>query len=137
MQDNRSAYPPQRVLVAEDNADVREVLATMLEHGGYVVETVGTGDAALQRLAESGGFSLLVADIGMPGTLDGWALADRAKAIRPELRVIYLTGYDLDPSKESPSHGPLLRKPCRPRELLDCVRRVLGTQHGDCSPLRP
>ena len=132
MQDN-PAHPQRRVLVAEDNIDVREVLATMLEHGGYAVETVATGDAALKRLIESDGFSLLLADIGMPGTLDGWDLADQAKEIRPELRVIYLTGYDIAPPEDRPGHGPLLRKPCRPSELLGCVRRVLG----DCTPQRP
>lgn len=119
------AIDPRRILVAEDDADVRDVLTTVLEQAGYAVEAFPTGDDALLRLVEQDGFSLLLTDIRMPGTLDGWTLAQRAKACRPDLRIIYMTGFSLTPP-DKPGLGPLLPKPWKPGQLIECVRRVLG-----------
>lgn len=116
-----------RILVAEDDPDVRETVVSVLEHAGYDVIAEPTGDAALLRLIEPDGFSLLLTDIRMPGSLNGWALAERAKAIHPQLHVIYMTGYSTTAPRK-PGLGPMLPKPWRPEQLLDCVRRLVGTR---------
>jgi CheY-like chemotaxis protein len=118
------AIEPRCILVAEDDADVRDVLTTVLEHAGYTVEAFATGDDALLRLVEQDNFSLLLTDIRMPGSLDGWTLAQRAKACRPDLRIVYMTGYSLTPP-DKPGLGPLLPKPWKPSQLVECVRRAL------------
>lgn len=124
----------QRILVAEDDPDVREVTVSILEEGGYAVVAAVTAEAALLYLVDHDDISLLLTDIRMPGPIDGWALAQRATACRPGLRVIYMTGFGTVPVRAG--YGPLLPKPWTARQLLECVRRVLSGPAGVDRKLR-
>ena len=65
--------------------------------------------------------AILFTDITMPAGIDGWELGPRARAARPDLRLIYTSGnsYKPVPEGESTGYGPLLPKPWRPEQLRE------------------
>ncbi|MBY5973807.1 response regulator [Ferrimonas balearica] len=112
----------RRVLLAEDESGLRLMLSETLRSAGYEVLEAENGAVALTRLQEAGAESLdlLLTDVMMP-ELGGFGLAQAAREMRPDLPVVYLTGYVGDESDETmrPSvPGPVLRKPCPPDRLL-------------------
>ncbi len=123
---SNSVAPSARILVAEDEEQLRELTAEILSGEGYEVVTADNGDDAMSLLAADRSIALLLTDIKMPGALDGWALARAARSLRPDLRVIYMTAYaTLPPEGTGASYGPVLRKPWRPTQLLSCIRQTL------------
>jgi CheY-like chemotaxis protein len=118
---------PQRVLVVEDNEDAAESMAMMLELGGHEVAVAHTGVAGVEQAR---GFqpTLVLCDIGLPGGMDGYAVA-RAMRADPALRgtrLIALTGYGQEDDKlraREAGFDEHLTKPVAP-ETLD---RVLAT----------
>jgi CheY-like chemotaxis protein len=115
------------ILVVDDDADVRSLAAAVVKELGYGVRTAADGGEALRVLREDRSVDLLFTDVVMPGDLSGFALARRAKALRPELRVIYATGYFDGVPEAASIHGPILSKPYRPAEL----GRQLGAAFAD------
>lgn len=114
------------ILVVEDEDDVREVVATSLRHRGFSVLSVPNAEVALQILMEQVKFDLLFTDIVMPGIIDGFELADRAKRLQPDLKILYATGFAHVPRRPADTlHGKLIQKPYRPDELACEVRRAL------------
>jgi CheY-like chemotaxis protein len=105
-----------RILLAEDEALLRELTSEDLRDAGHSVACAEDGDMALKVL-EQESFDLLLTDIRMPGTLDGWELARTARARWPGIKVVYLSGYS--PEVQQPvAGGRFLKKPCRLDELL-------------------
>lgn len=86
------ASAEETVLVVEDRAQVRRTTADALQELGYRVIEAADGDKALLQLATQPQINLLFTDIVMPG-ITGRQLADRATAERPDLKVLYTTGY--------------------------------------------
>ena len=80
-----------RILLAEDDTSMREYLQRALQRVGYDVEAVGCGTEAMPLL-EAERFDLLLTDIVMP-EMDGIELAQKASAIDPEIRVMFITGF--------------------------------------------
>jgi CheY-like chemotaxis protein len=115
------------ILVVDDDADVVDLAVILLSSLGYHVIPARHGEDALAILRESPGIALLMTDIVMPGAMNGLDLADRAKQIRPDLKVIYTSGYakKLAGDQGTPDHGPLLPKPWRIEQLTDLLRQVL------------
>jgi CheY-like chemotaxis protein len=107
------------VLVVDDDDDVRDLAVAVLEASGYRVLAAADGEAALRTLAADQAVDVLFTDVVMPG-LDGFALARLALVLRPELRVVYASGYfvGLVPA------APLLAKPYRPAQLAAEIGRV-------------
>lgn len=115
------------VLIVDDDDKVLDVAAIVLASLGFQVIPAANGDAALEIIKYYRGIDLLMTDIVMPGSLDGWELARRAKQLRPELGVVYTTGFadrQLE-DKSSPGYGPLLPKPWRADQLAAVVKRML------------
>ncbi len=81
-----------RILIAEDEQPVRELLARALKQDGHEISTAPDGAAALDTLAEEGPFDLLLTDIRMP-IMDGVALALSASRDHPNLVIVLMTGY--------------------------------------------
>jgi DNA-binding NtrC family response regulator len=85
-----------QVLIAEDEAMLRVIAVEMLEDAGFTVFQAGDGAEALDMLKANPGIQVLVSDIKMP-RMDGYALAQAGIEMRPELKVLLMTGYAQDP----------------------------------------
>lgn len=124
------AEPEQRrcrILVVEDNDDVRELAESMLEMAGYDVLSAPSGERALGLLESGERADLLFTDVIMPGGMNGLELIERVHARRPGLPVLVTTGYmDELPGRGRPS-GTLdvLSKPYQHQDLLDRVGAAL------------
>ena len=116
-----------RVLVADDEESIRELLARTLALAEYDVETVGDARAALDRLRMAD-YDLLIADLRMPG-MDGLLLVREARRMHPTLSVIIITGYSSEARAiEAVNLGVVgyLVKPFRVPQVLSAVARALG-----------
>jgi CheY-like chemotaxis protein len=111
-----------RILLAEDEPLLRELTSDDLRDAGYTVACAANGDKALQVL-EQEFFEVLVTDIRMPGSLDGWELARTARDRWPEIKVVYLSGYSPEVQQPVPG-GRFLKKPCRLEDLLRVLEEL-------------
>ncbi len=84
------------ILVAEDEAMLRTIAVEMLEEAGFRVFEAADGVEALELLKAHPQIGLLVSDVKMP-RMDGYALAAAGYALRPELKVLLMTGYAQEP----------------------------------------
>ena len=82
----------ETVLVVEDEPGVRALVAEVLSDLGYRIMEAADGPAGLKVLRETGGIDLLITDVGLPG-LNGRQLADAARQLSPDLKVLFMTGY--------------------------------------------
>ena len=117
-----------RVLVVEDEAHVRQLLVRSLTNAGYAVTGAETAERAIEIAgAADAAFDLLVTDLMMPG-LDGAALATVLKSARPDLSVIFISGFAHQeiPVAGVNRPGHFLQKPFRPSELLKVVADTIG-----------
>lgn len=83
----------ERILLVEDDEDVRRYVAEALRDLGYRVETAPQASTALTLLETDTPFDLLFTDVVLPGGMNGRQLAERARELRPDLRVLFATGY--------------------------------------------
>jgi two-component system cell cycle sensor histidine kinase/response regulator CckA len=117
------------VLVVEDEETVRRLACRVLRTKGYRVIEAEDPASALRLMREHDGpIDLLVTDIVMPG-MTGPALVERLIADRPELKVLYITGYAEEAIERQgtlPAGGALLEKPFTARQLADRVRAALS-----------
>jgi two-component system cell cycle response regulator CpdR len=113
------------ILLADDDPDLRDIIVTTLAEAGYAVLTASDGYDAVRVLADNW-VNLLITDVKMPG-IDGFELARQAKVMRPNIQVIYLSGFSADGAKSAgPTYGPVMQKPMRMGDLLDAVSRQLA-----------
>ncbi|MBR1125056.1 PAS domain S-box protein [Bradyrhizobium lablabi] len=110
------------VLLVEDNPDVASVSVTLLEQLGYSVRRVADAEAALREI-DHDGFDLVFSDIVMPGKMDGLALANWLKKIRPDLPVLLATGYS-DAAANVRGDFPILRKPYEIHQLSQAIAKL-------------
>ena len=83
----------ETVLVVDDEAAVRMLVAEVLDELGFRTMEAENGVAAMRVLHSAARVDLLVTDVGLPGGLNGRQLADAGRAVRPALRVLFVTGY--------------------------------------------
>lgn len=125
----------QSILVVEDDPQVRMLVTVVLEDLGYAVEVVGDADGALPVLASARRFDLLVTDVGLPG-MNGRQLAEIARQSRPELPVLFMTGYAEKAQERSAfleSGMSMIAKPFLLEAFSDAVRSALGDAVQDAS----
>ena len=122
-----SAYGKETILVVEDDADVRAFISETLADLNYAVLQAGDADAALKVLEREGQIDLLLTDVILPG-LNGRELAQQALKRRPDLKVLFMTGY----SRNAIVHQGrldegvmLLQKPLTQASLAAKVRDAL------------
>jgi signal transduction histidine kinase/ActR/RegA family two-component response regulator len=121
-----SAAIPQRatVLVVDDEADVRRVLAETLEELGHDVTAVADGETALSEL-QARSYDILLLDFAMPG-MNGAQVAEAARRLRPEQKLIFVTGYaDTGAIEAAAGNASILRKPFRASEVARAVQAAL------------
>ena len=121
-----------RILLAEDDTSMREYLARALTRVGYEVVAVGCGTEAIPLLTAEK-YDLLLTDIVMP-EMDGIELAQKASAIDPAIRVMFITGFAavaLQGGRTAPE-AKLLSKPFHLKDLVAEVDRLFQSedQHG-------
>ncbi len=129
MTSGSSAAVRGRVLVADDEPPVREFVTRALEHGGYEVVDAADGLEALERLADSGPFDLVISDIVMPG-LDGIELALKLAKDRPDVRMLLMTGYAAEKQRAhnlDAITNRVIAKPFTLKQLLDTVRDIMAS----------
>lgn len=110
------------LLLIDDEAMVREVLAEHLRDRGYRVLEADSGPAALRVIQTGARIDVLISDVGLPGGMDGRQVAEVALKRQPDLPVILITGYAFG----EPIRGmEVIRKPFLPEVLADAVRTKL------------
>jgi len=83
----------ETVLVVDDEPTVRMLVTEVLEDLGYIAIEAADGPAGLKVLRSDVQIDLLVTDVGLPGGMNGRQVADAGRAVRPELKVLFITGY--------------------------------------------
>ena len=83
----------QTVLVVDDEPTIRMLVTEILEDLGYTAIEAADGASGLKVLRSDARIDLLVTDVGLPGGLNGRQMADAARMVRPELKVLFITGY--------------------------------------------
>jgi CheY-like chemotaxis protein len=116
------------VLVVEDEEDVRDVAIGYVSALGYAVLSADNGDEALKILQSPTQIDLLLTDIVMPGKLDGISLGRHAMAMRPNLKVLHVTGYAHHlAGQHGVENGAVIGKPYRKDQLQIRLARLLGS----------
>ncbi|MDE1995397.1 MAG: PAS domain S-box protein [Rhizobiaceae bacterium] len=117
----------ERILVVEDDARVRRVVVSRLLDAGYRVVEAEDGASALQRLNDTPDIALLLTDIVMPGGMTGDELAHRVRSLRPEIKVLFTSGYaePVIAGRELAQFGSWLKKPYTARDLAVRLRELL------------
>jgi DNA-binding response OmpR family regulator len=119
----------RHILIAEDDAGIRDFLEDALTMQGYTVRAVSDGSLALEALAAEA-FDLLLSDVRMPN-LDGIELCRRAHALHAHMPVILMTGLSAEENeailKASGAHA-LLHKPIRIQRLQEILCSAGGSR---------
>ena len=128
-EDAMTAKRVRQMLVVDDEPDIRETLAEILEHDGFLVDIASSGLEALDRIATTH-YDGVLSDIRMPG-LNGMELYRRVRQLHPDLadRFIVVTGDDLSGSVRAfldETGLPVIEKPFGPTD----VRRVVKEKFG-------
>ncbi len=129
----------ETVLLAEDDAAVREALRRSLEARGFEVLAAGHGEEALALCrGHVGPIHLLLTDVVMP-RIGGRELATRLRAERPGIRVLYLSGYseELSTTGELGPGEAFLQKPCAGPRLLEAVEALLDAPGAEDAAQSP
>lgn len=129
-----AAAPPANrkpiVLVVEDNPSVRDVAAAMIEDMGYDVIIAANGSEGLQAIQDRPEIDLVLSDVIMAGGLNGPEMAQRALSVRPELKVLFMSGYApgslRQMQQELPNAIDLVNKPFTRNDLTEKVKRALA-----------
>ncbi|MGE0667380.1 MAG: ATP-binding protein [Sphingomonadales bacterium] len=118
----------ERIMLVEDDEAVRDLMVRRLRDMGYEVVPVGDARKALDILPTDPAVDLLLTDVVLPGGLYGDKLAEQARALRPNLKVLFMSGYpktSLDQLGKLGGDAQVLRKPFRNQELSARLRQLL------------
>ena len=119
----------ETVLIVDDEPTVRMLVSEILADLGYTAVEAEDGAAGLNILRSSARIDLVVTDVGLPGGMNGRQMADAGRLLRPELRVLFITGYaenavlsdgDLDPGMH------VMTKPFSMEALASRIRALIG-----------
>lgn len=114
-----------RILLAEDDDQMRAFLTHGLRRAGHTVDAVGDGETALERSRDAD-YDLLLADVVMPG-IDGIELAARVSARQPGIRVMFITGFAAVVLQDQRlAHQRVLAKPFHLRHLISEIAALLS-----------
>ncbi len=119
---------PVTILLVEDEHEVRTLVSDVLNSRGYrVITTSGPVEALRVSRDIPEAIDLLVTDVVMPD-MSGLALAERLLSDRPDMKVLYMTGYSNEVvlAHGTPTAGSLIEKPFTPRQIAARVLEILG-----------
>jgi PAS domain S-box-containing protein len=121
----------QTVLVVDDEPTVRMLLIDILADLGLKAIEAGDSAAGLHILRSNVRIDLLVSDIGLPGGMDGLQMVDAARAARPNLNVLFITGYSEDAVQGTgrlPANEAVISKPFAIEQMAERIREMVGPQ---------
>ena len=128
------------ILVADDDPDVRELLVSCLDSLGYRVLAASGGPLAIEMIEKNTSIELLMVDIAMP-EMNGIEVARVVSAKRPDLPIVYMTGYIGSSKLDGVEQRRLMKKPFTIAELAKQVEQALtasnSTQVSNVVPIRP
>lgn len=130
MDNQKPAKGHETILVLEDDPDVRELTVLQLESLGYNVVQAHDGQSALDVLHTDQKIDLLLSDVVLPGGLRGPEVAQKARMTKPDLSVLFMSGYTQNALNSDPAIGVtalLLNKPFRKKELAEKIREAIGS----------
>ena len=114
------------ILVVEDDQLIKEMIQVAFSEAGFDSEVVGSGEEAVALLLNQE-YRALLTDINLQGELSGWDVAKRARELKPDIPVVYMTGAAAD---QWPSHGVpgsiLLQKPFAPAQVVTAISQLLN-----------
>jgi len=114
-----------RVLVVDDDPDVRRFVVDLLAESGYTVSAADDGPSGLRTLNEEGPFDLVLLDFAMPG-MTGTEVARSARALEPDQPILMMTGYlEHEAVLSELGAQPMLQKPFDPSDLLFRVSNLI------------
>jgi two-component system, cell cycle response regulator CpdR len=125
--DATQANKMAKIILAEDDEDMRRFLCKALEKAGHHVTSFAEGASAFEEIKQTT-FDLLLTDIVMP-EMDGIELARRAAELDPALKIMFITGFAavaLHPDSKAPKEAKVLSKPFHLRDLVAEVDRMMA-----------
>jgi CheY-like chemotaxis protein len=131
----KSAFgEPRLILVVDDNQVVAMTLAETLREAGFAVLKVNSGSEAMMLIEQAQGLAAVVTDIRLEAGTDGWAVAERARDLHPDIAVIYISGNSAHLHPDcGVADSRMLQKPFLARQIIDAVsgliERPRPTQH--------
>jgi two-component system, cell cycle sensor histidine kinase and response regulator CckA len=125
------AVPPKRqiVLVVEDNNAVRDIAAAMIEEMGFETIVASNGPEGLEIIKSRDDLALVLSDVIMAGGMNGPELAAKALKFRPDLRILFMSGYapgSVRQMQDLPDTIDFVNKPFTRNDLTEKVRRALA-----------
>jgi two-component system, NtrC family, sensor kinase len=126
-----SARGSETILLVEDDEEVRKFATEVLREQGYTVHVASDGTSALRLLEIESSIVMLFTDVVLPGGMNGRQLADEAQRRKPELKVLYATGYTRNAiihQGRLDAEVELLTKPFTAEQLARKVRQILNAQ---------
>ena len=121
------------VLVVDDEEDLLDIAIAYLDEMGFTSFQAPDGASALEILKLHDEIDLLVTDIVMPGGMNGVELVEKARILRPDLKIIYSSGFPAEALAErsmSLVDGPLLHKPYQRNEFTAIIHRVMDSEYA-------
>ena len=122
-----------KVLVVEDNNSVRDVAAAMIEEMGFEAITAINGADGLAKIEAITDLDLVLSDVIMAGGMNGPELAVKAIKVRPELKILFMSGYapgSVRQMQDLPETIELVNKPFTRSDLTEKVKRALSTEQA-------
>ena len=124
--------PPRRilnqpvVLLVEDEFLIRQTLVDILREAEFWVVEAQDADEAFELLRSRADVAVVVTDVNMPGSMNGFEFARLVRQGWPEVGVLVISGQADPGPSDLPSHSAFLRKPFRPAALIKALREVIG-----------
>jgi DNA-binding NtrC family response regulator len=127
----QAANACRRALVVEDDDCLSELGAMMLEEFGLAVDQVGTAEAALDHLRDSGGeIAVVLIDVHLPGRMDGIALARSVSVLWPSITVIVTSGDPAYRADGMPDRALYVPKPWRALDIVAIAEHAARQDHS-------
>ena len=114
----------QTVLLVEDEVAIRRLVSEILSEAGYRILEAATGPAGVKLLQSREHIDLLITDVGLPGGLNGRQVADAGRAVRPGLKILFVTGYAANAAVGAGHLDEGMEVLTKPFNILELERRV-------------
>ncbi len=126
-----SSTGDETILVVDDEPAVRLLIAELLEDLGYIVLQAERGADALTILQSKAAIDLLITDVGLPGGMNGRQVADAARDVRPDLKILFVTGYAENAVLAHDTLEPGMHVLPKPFAIAELISRVTELLEGE------